>query len=285
MATWRIWPSTNGDVVAADTTANSLSTEFAVTQAGCSITGYWWWCPASGSTAAKTFSLWSVTTGTTGTRITAANATSGTLTAGAWNFTACTPTALTSGTHYRVIMTFAGGANYYAATANYWATGGGSADIVNGPLKAFTQANATGNIQGGFIAGSTVAFTTGQFNNANYWVDVQVDDGVVPAGSPPQQAPGWFPGSPGMPGGTPFAVAPPPAIGQPAAPPPAPANAQPLLAAPGWFPGAPALPGGTPFTTPGPAPSSPPPPPPFTALSDAIPGRALPGCAGTQHPR
>ena len=110
MATWRIWPSTNGDIVASDTTSNTLSTEFAVTQAGCSITGYWWWCPASGDTTAKTFSLWSCTTGTTGTRITAANATSGTLTAGAWNFTACTPTPLTANQHYRTEMTFAGGA-------------------------------------------------------------------------------------------------------------------------------------------------------------------------------
>src|SRR5258708_30657634 len=276
MATWRIWPSTNGDIVASDTTSNTLSTEFAVTQAGCSITGYWWWCPASGDTTAKTFSLWSCTTGTTGTRITAANATSGTLTAGAWNFTACTPTPLTANQHYRTEMTFAGGANYYAATSNYWASGGGSADIVNGPLTAFTQANALGNIQGGFIAGSAVAYTTGQFNNANYWVDVQIDDGPVPVATPPPYAPGRFPAAPGKPGDTPLTPQPQVVTGAPATPAPAAAYASPLLTAPGWFPGAPALPGGSPFAQPGTAPSSPSPLPPFTALSDAIPGPARP---------
>ena len=179
MTTWRIWPATSGPAVTSDATAYSLSTEFTVTSAGCTITGYWWWCPATGQTTAKTFSLWSVTTGTTGTRITAANATSGTQTAGAWNFTACTATALTANQHYRAEITFAPTQNWYGTTASYWSTGGGASNIVNGPLTAFSSANATGGIQGGFITGSTVSFTTGQSSNSNYWIDVQVDDGAV----------------------------------------------------------------------------------------------------------
>ena len=148
MATWRIWPATNGPALTVDANPYSLSTEFAVTASGCSITGYWFWCPATAATVAVTHSLWSVTTGTTGTRITAANATSGTLTAGAWNFTACTPTALTSGQHYRTEVTHTQSTSWYGNTASYWSSGGGSADIVNGPLTAFTQANATGRHPG-----------------------------------------------------------------------------------------------------------------------------------------
>src|SRR5258708_4928240 len=230
MATWRIWPSTNGDVVASDTTSNSLSTEFAVTQAGCSITGYWWWCPVSGDTAAKTFTLWSVTTGTTGTQITAANATSGTNIAGAWNFTACTPTALTANQHYRTEVTFAvTTSSWYSGTANYWTAGGGASNIVNGPLTGFSNANATGNVQGGFITGTSPAFTTAQSSAAVYWIDVQVDDGVAAA-------------SPGQAGRTPPGRQSPAAWSQlrvpatpqpPPAPPPPPATGSSPLVPPG----------------------------------------------------
>lgn len=187
MATWRIWPATSGPAVTADATPYSLSTEFMVTVAGCSITGYWWWCPVSGATTAKTLSLWSVTTGTTGTRITAANATSATNTAGAWNFTACTPTALTINQHYRAEVFLNAVSNWYGNTANYWSTGAGSANIVNGPLTAFTQANATGGIQGGFLQTGSAGFTTGQSNNSNYWIDIQVDDGAGGVSILPQQ--------------------------------------------------------------------------------------------------
>jgi hypothetical protein len=178
VATWRIWPSTSGPAITADTTAYSLSTEFAVTSAGCSITGYYYWLPTTGTTVAKTLSLWSVTTGTTGTRITAANATSAVQTAGAWNFTACTSTALTSGQHYRAEVTYTQGTNnWYGVTASYWSSGGGASNIVNGPLTAYSAANATGGIQGGFLTSATVGFTTGTSGNGNYWIDVQIDDG------------------------------------------------------------------------------------------------------------
>lgn len=183
MTTWRIWPSGNGGALLSDTSAYSLSAEFAVTQSGCTITGYWRWCPTSGSTAAKTFSLWSVTTGTTGTRITAANATGATEIAGAWNFTACTPTALTSGQRYRAEITFAGGSNWVAFTDS-----GFPSDIVNGPLTCYSSANATGGIQGGYVDGSTPAFTTSNDTNTNFWIDVLVDDGV-PAGT--DSSPGY----------------------------------------------------------------------------------------------
>ena len=155
MATWRIWPATSGSTVTTDPNPYSLSAEFAVTQAGCNITGYWWWCPASGATVSVTFSLWSCTTGTTGTRITAANATSGTLTAGAWNFTACTPTALTASQHYRAEVTHTQTTNWYGATNSYFSSGGGASNIVNGPLTCYSAANALGNVQGGYLASST----------------------------------------------------------------------------------------------------------------------------------
>ena len=189
MATWRIWPALSGGAVTADAAAYSLSVEFTVTQSGCNFTGYWWWCPASGNTAAKGFSLWSVTTGTTGTQISAANATSGTLTAGAWNFTACTPTALTSGTHYRAEVTYAGGANWYGPILSYFTSGAGASNIVQGPLTCFSNANATGTIQGGYVAGTgTALFTTGAAGGgAWYGIDVQVDDGITLA--PPSLLP------------------------------------------------------------------------------------------------
>src|SRR5258708_23320631 len=70
-------------------------------------------------------------------------------------------------------------------SANYWTSGGGASNIVNGPLTAFSNANATGNVQGGFITGTSPAFTTAQSSAAVYWIDAQVDDGVA-AASPGQ---------------------------------------------------------------------------------------------------
>jgi hypothetical protein len=137
-------------VLSADPNPYSLSTEFMVTVPGCTITGYWFWCPSGGATVAVTLSLWSCTTGTTGTRITAANATSGTLTANAWNFTACAATALTPGQHYRAIVTHTQATSWYGGTGGYWTTGNpGAVNLANGPLVAFTASEALGGIQGG----------------------------------------------------------------------------------------------------------------------------------------
>ena len=61
--------------------------------------------------------------------------------------------------------------------------GDAASDIVHGPLTAFTGANATGGIQGGYHQSSSAAFAGSQYLHSNYWVDVQVDDnaGAAPA--------------------------------------------------------------------------------------------------------
>ena len=116
MTVWRLWPSTSGDAVAADTGTFSLGVEFHVTASGCLLNGYWWWCATGADTAAKSFRLYTVTTSTTGSLIANTSVTSGTLTAGAWNYVALSPSpvALTSGTHYRVSVYGNPGVNWYS---------------------------------------------------------------------------------------------------------------------------------------------------------------------------
>ena len=193
MTTYRLYPATNGPAAGAgDPSQYVFGLSFKVTSPGLSLQGWWWWVANTAQTGdAEDFALWEATGAGTGTYVTGSKVTSGTFTGGQWNFVACnTPIPLTSGQEYRAVKTVAlaniGPA--YTATANYFDTGGGGSGIVNGPLTGFaypgagTNPEPAGDGQMVFNSGATdvtTQYPASQFNETNYWLDVQVGTSAV----------------------------------------------------------------------------------------------------------
>src|ERR1035441_2228825 len=69
MAVYRIWPATSGAADTGDYTTTDLGLQFHVTTTTCTLTGYYWWLPATDDTTGTNYSfrLYSTTNGTTGT--------------------------------------------------------------------------------------------------------------------------------------------------------------------------------------------------------------------------
>lgn len=197
MTTYRLFPSTNGPSSPASYTGNFLAgVIFKVTQGGMWLNRYWHWVPGTnGDTVARKFALWAVTGNGTGTLISAATVTSGTLTAGQWNSVDLpSPVQLAVGTSYIAATGWSavhgfpdsdiGGAGTGAVDS--YGTGGHTAGITNGPLFAFSD-NANGGTKGEPYGMSQGVFstagtdpaatmpTTGS-NAGNFWMDVEVSD-------------------------------------------------------------------------------------------------------------
>ncbi len=167
-------------------------TVFQVTEWGLWLEGFWWWCPTGGDTGAQKFALWLLynTTGsetsTSEGLVPAATVTSGTLTAGAWNYIALsTPIPLTADVPY-IAATGWTSVNGFPDTHNQFGSGQPySAGITNGPLSAYSDVGGSNPTpsnwapQGLFgTAGNdpTVHMPGTGSNSANFWVDVQVTD-------------------------------------------------------------------------------------------------------------
>lgn len=204
---YRIFPSANGPATASTYTGNFISgTVFAVKGGGNWFEGYWWWVCGSGqSTAPVKCALWTARDGTHGELVPGSVVTSGTLTAGQWNYIPLpTPIQLAPGWDTNSSIN---GSLYVAAigcngsfpdTNGYWGPvggvpGPGSNGIANGPLFAYSCANAVGATnqapwsmpQGVFSTAigpdPSVAMPASQSTVDNFWVDVQVTN-VAPAG-------------------------------------------------------------------------------------------------------
>lgn len=172
---------------------------FGVTDSRYWFQGYYWWVPSGGDTGAQKFCLYSMDwydSALTHALIPAATVTSGTLTAGAWNFVPlATPVQLSAGSGGT-----ATGGMYLATTAwtavnGYPDTAGqfGTSDlygsgITSGPLFTFGQGNPAGTLTAGSTAGTAGSdpaaatpptATDGTFDN--FWLDVQVTS-IAPAG-------------------------------------------------------------------------------------------------------
>lgn len=204
MSTYRIWPATSGPATATANSGSFISgTSFCVTGEGW-FQGYWWWvAPAGGqSTAATKCALWQIDSGGTPHLVPGSVVTSGTLTAGQWNFIPIsTPLLLSWGgstgtAHQSAVTGVAGPAQYVAAitcnsgpfpdTNAYWGAGQfAPSGIQNGPLLAYSAQAASmpaplGSMpQGSFtVAGTDPSVNCPQTQSAtdNFWVDVQVAD-------------------------------------------------------------------------------------------------------------
>lgn len=200
MAVYRLFPSTSGPASATSYTGNFLSgVVFSISSGGNWFEGYWWWVAASSqSTTPVKCALWSVSQTSQGgfgnVLVPGSVVTSGTLTAGQWNYIPLsTPVQLAPG----YVAGMASGSTYsscYCAgigcngnfpdTNGYW----GSA-ITNGPLFAYSgQAGSYpapyDMPQGCFTTGGSDPSTTmpnGASGTDNFWVDVQISD-TAPAG-------------------------------------------------------------------------------------------------------
>ena len=176
---------------------------FDVTTGGTWFGGYWWWVAASGQdTTPVKCALWQITGSSSQALVPGSVVTSGTLTAGQWNYIPLpvplllAPCAAQS---YGALYLAAVG---YTATSGFPETknqfGAGqpySGGITNGPLNA--PSSITGSAQAGSAFGGwtkpQMAFTTAgsdpsvlipgaNDSDANLWVDVQVS-GTPPAGA------------------------------------------------------------------------------------------------------
>jgi len=191
MSTYRLFASVNGPPTPASYGGPFLAgVLFQVTVGAVWFDGYWWWvCNTDQSTVAQTFALWDIYANGTGTLIPAATVTSGTLTAGQWNYIPLPePLPLSVGACYNACTGFTGS---FPNTNSEFGSGEAYAGgIVNGPLSAFSDQTGTlpapfNMLQGLFgVAGSdpTVNMPSQGYESANFWMDVQVTD-TAPTGA------------------------------------------------------------------------------------------------------
>ena len=215
MSTYRLFPSTNGPSSPVPYSGNLLcGVQFCVT-AEAWFQGYWWWvCPTGQSTAPVKCALWlcpnAVDSVGDPQLVSGSVVTSGTLTAGQWNWIPLpTSIALSLGgsTGMNPPISSLGVAVYTAAigvngsfpdtnhsfgTGNIYANG-----ITNGLLTAYSQRSGTMPVPpGGYSGSGNGVYTIGTGDPAvacptqltgtddNLWVDVQVSDySGAPAGT------------------------------------------------------------------------------------------------------
>jgi len=183
--TYRLFPATAGPAAPVSYSGPfTCGVVFSVTQGGCWLDGFWWWvCGSSQPTAAQKFALWCVySTGANGTLIADGTVTSGTLTAGQWNYvklSSAVPLAI--GATYVAATGFTG--SFPDTNGQYGSGGAYSAGIVNGPLTAYsdstgTKASPFNGAQGVFTVASadpTANMPIYGSGADNFWMDLQVD--------------------------------------------------------------------------------------------------------------
>lgn len=201
MGTYRLFPSASGPSAPTDFGAGFdfvSGTGFWVTQKTMYFEGYWWWvCPSSQSTAPQKFCLWqdtgdADTKGDYGALVEASVVTSGTLTAGQWNWIPLAqPIPLSQYIAYRATTA---SPRYAPVTNGQFGSGGVYANgITNGPLFAFADATSGNSGDVNFFQSGNCTWQQGTldptsvypgsgYNGFNLWVDVQVTD-QVPAGA------------------------------------------------------------------------------------------------------
>ena len=158
------------------------------------LNGYYWWvCNTGQSTAAQKFALWNRYSTSAENLVSAATVTSGTLTAGAWNYVPlATPVQLAPGALYVAATGWntAGTTGFPVTNNQFGAAQPYASGITNGPLTAWsdtggsnTWAGGTGanyNLEPGTIrhGGSdpTLIMPAGGSNSSNFWMDVLVSD-------------------------------------------------------------------------------------------------------------
>lgn len=166
---------------------------FQVTSGGLWFGGYYWWVPATGGqTGAQKFALWQLTGGAAGTLVAGGTVTSGTLTAGQWNYVPlATPLLLTPGVAYCAATAFACTTGFPDTKNQFGSTDPYAAGITNGPLMAYSSLTGSAAVPGDWLAQSPYSTATAdpatQLPATNddddlLWLDVQVGT-TAPSGA------------------------------------------------------------------------------------------------------
>lgn len=189
--TYRLFANTNGpDTPVSYSGPFVCGVVMGVTSGGCWLDGYWWWvCQSGQSTSPQKFALWCLYGSGSGSLVSDSTVTSGTLTAGQWNYVPLpAPLPLTIGATYVAATGFNGN---FPITDNQFGTGDQySAGIVSGPLTAYSNASGSrpsplNTDQGVFgVASADPAASLPAYGSsaANFWMDVQVTTSA-PAGT------------------------------------------------------------------------------------------------------
>lgn len=197
MTTYRLMDGASGRPGNGPSTAASYSgdylagTAFQVTSGNLWFEGFWWWvCNSGQQTGAQSFALWQVDNTNAGLLIEGSTVTSGTLTAGAWNYIALsTPIPLSPGIPY-VAATGYVSTSGFPKTDNQFGSGDTySAGITNGPLTAYSSTSGSApspnkwadqGLFGTAYSDPTAHMPYEGFESDNFWVDLQVSD-MAPA--------------------------------------------------------------------------------------------------------
>lgn len=173
-------PALTGD---SDNASVNLGVEFYTEQSGVTVTKIRYPHPASnGGSTQRQCGIFSTTDGVTGTLV-AGPFTMPVPTAGAWcEYALGSPLALVPGVRYRAVVRHPDG-KYGATGAQFgWGQPLGE-DSVRGPVIMPGSINALGNDQGSYFYAGALAMSTGSFNDANYWTDIEVSVADAPSGS------------------------------------------------------------------------------------------------------
>ena len=187
---YRLFGTTNGPSTPVSYSGPFLCGVVIGVTSGCWLEGYWWWvCPSGQSTAAQKFALWCLYGSGSGSLVANSTVTSGTLTAGQWNYVPlAAPLPLAKGATYVAATGFS---NSFPITNNQFGSGDPySAGIVSGPLTAYSDASGSNpspfnTAQAVFsVAGTdpTANMPIYGSSSSNFWMDAQVTTSA-PAGT------------------------------------------------------------------------------------------------------
>lgn len=195
MTSYRLFASTNGPSSPTSYTGDFMAGLLFCVTSNAWFEGYWWWvCPSGQSTSPQKFALWQVYGPGQGNLIPGSVVTSGTLSAGQWNYVALSsPLPLSVGNVdgigaavYEVATGFSG--SFPDTNGQFGAQGAYTSGITNGPLFAYSDQGAlapaptgTTAFQGAFGVSGTdpAAVMPGQGSgSSNFWIDLQVNDQV-----------------------------------------------------------------------------------------------------------
>lgn len=177
MTVYRVWPSTNGDVLAQDQNDYSFGMEFTLSEAA-PLTGIWWWSATGAAVLPSACMIYDVNSQTI---VSGTNNTSPSWSGAAGSgWVKCTydgSVTLNAGQRYKVVVQ-GGSANWLSATQAYFTTGPGSAGLTAGPITVFS--NATADVGQDTLLTGTGYPGTSAGNGQNFWVDVEVTTVSLP---------------------------------------------------------------------------------------------------------
>lgn len=180
MASYTIWNNTIPSGTTSTTTGSRTDGILFTVSASCQLSAIAFYVPTGEGTltgSSYTGTLWSTTTGTSGTQL-GTQAGSGTWVAGAWNWiTLSSPITLSTGVTYVAGITSPDAIQY---EHNYWGAGDpGAGGIISGPINVPDSTTAPDNNQQGNLGGFNFPSSS---TSSWYGIDIQV---TTTAATPP----------------------------------------------------------------------------------------------------